>query len=541
MRGITYQKTVEKWGVQEIVCSGISAGNPFTERCISGIFIGEQEMVKTEGFYDGDGLYKVRFMPSFEGKYTFYIEGNFDESMSSSSLQMNSAFSGETEETFSQTEKKETKLTGSFTVTAPSKNNHGPVRTVNTYHFAYEDGTPYYSIGTTCYVWHLQSDERIAQTLATLKENAFNKIRFCIFPKHYDYNLGEPRSYPYEGTPMDSSVLTKENFQEYTGKTEGNEFQLTRFRPEYFQHIEWCIRQLQELGIEADLIVMHPYDRWGFSSMTREQDDLYWKYILARFSAYRNIWWSLANEYDLMEKKTLQDWEHYAKLICERDPYHHLRSIHSCVTFYDYTRPWITHCSIQRQDRYKTAELTDEWRERYQKPVVLDEIVYEGNIQHGWGNISGEELVRRFWEATCRGGYAGHGETYLNEEEILWWSHGGTLHGESQKRFGMLHQILKETPGSGLKPYENVAWDDVCAVPEDERTKPVKSYYLYYYGYMRPSFRDFWFDEESVYEVRVIDTWEMTIENRGTFQGKFRVELPGKPYIAVQIRKRNAE
>ena len=26
----------------------------------------------------------------------------------------------------------------------------------NTYHMAYEDGTPYYSIGTTCYVWELQ-------------------------------------------------------------------------------------------------------------------------------------------------------------------------------------------------------------------------------------------------------------------------------------------------------------------------------------------------------------------------------------------------
>lgn len=47
------------------------------------------------------------------------------------------------------------------------------------------------------------------------------------------------------------------------------------------------------MGIEADLIVMHPYDRWGFAQMTKEQDALYWKYVLARFSAYRNMWWSL--------------------------------------------------------------------------------------------------------------------------------------------------------------------------------------------------------------------------------------------------------
>ncbi len=44
------------------------------------------------------------------------------------------------------------------------------------------------------------------------------------------------------------------------------------------------------------------------------------------------------------------------------------------------------------------AELVNEWRERYRKPVVLDEIAYEGNIQHGWGNITAEEMTRRFWE-----------------------------------------------------------------------------------------------------------------------------------------------
>ena len=68
---------------------------------------------------------------------------------------------------------------------------------------------------------------------------------------------------------------------------------------------------LMNLGIEADLIVMHPYDRWGFSMMKAEDDNRYWKYVLARFSAYRNVWWSLANEYDLMHEKTLSDCQHY--------------------------------------------------------------------------------------------------------------------------------------------------------------------------------------------------------------------------------------
>ena len=193
-----------------------------------------------------------------------------------------------------------------------------------------------------------------------------------------------PITYPYEGTPCDSTVLNENNFAEYNGCAPGNDWDFTRFNPAHFQHIEKCIQALMKLGIEADLIVMHPYDRWGFSMMKAEDDDRYWKYVLARFSAYRNVWWSLANEYDLMHEKTLSDWERYAGIICEKDPYHHLRSIHNCKAYYDYNLPWITHCSIQRTETYRSSELVNEWREKYHKPVILDEICYEGNIQFGW-------------------------------------------------------------------------------------------------------------------------------------------------------------
>lgn len=494
---------VERWGIFEIAVSGPSEGNPFVDHRISGSFHSKNEDKQVIGFYDGEGIYRVRFMPSFEGEYCYKISADFLEQP----------------------------VCGTFFATAPSAGNHGPVRVHNRYHFAYEDGTPYYSIGTTCYVWDLQSDERIAQTLETLKKSAFNKIRFCIFPKHYVYNFGEPRSYPYVGTPMDSSVLTEQNFWQYNGHSAGNQWDFFRFNPEHFQHIEWCILQLQNLGIEADIIVMHPYDRWGFSCMNREQDTHYWKYVLARFSAYRNVWWSLANEYDFMRDKCIDDWEHYASLICEFDPYRHLRSIHNGSTMYDHSRSWITHCSVQRVDLYKTGEMADQWRTLYGKPVVMDEIAYEGNIPDGWGNITGEELLRRFWESACRGGYPGHGETYCHPQNILWWSHGGQLHGESHKRFHLLHKILSETPGIGLKCVQR-SWDCTTAVPQEDGKG---LYYLMYYSFMRPSSRDFYFDDTTPIKVTVIDTWEGTRQEYGTFTGSFRVNLPGKQYMAIRL------
>ncbi len=496
---------VEKWSVFELVLKGNKDKNPFTDYGITGTFTGENESKTVDGFYDGDGIYRIRFMPSFEGEYNYIIKGSFSKEC----------------------------YKGSFKVLPASEGNHGPVRVASKYHFAYEDGTPYYSIGTTCYAWTHQPVSMQEQTLDSLKNSPFNKIRFCIFPKHYDYNLYEPLTYPYEGVPCDISALSKENFLEYKPSNPENKWDYTRFNPEHFRIIENRIAELNELGIEADLILMHPYDRWGFSEMDMESCKLYLKYVIARFSACRNVWWSLANEYDLCEKKTIKDWEEYADIICRKDPYHRLRSIHNCKAIYDFTRPWVTHCSIQRTEIYLSAVNTKAWREQYGKPVVLDETGYEGNINHSWGNLTAEEMVRLFWTATVRGGYCGHGETYMDEKDKLWWSHGGVLYGESAPRLKFLLDILKEVPGLGLSPADLRKWEENSATAA--HLGFCGKYYLFYTGRTRPGYKEFEFEPDRQYKVEVIDTWNMTIENRGTYTGKFTINLPSKEFMAVRI------
>lgn len=514
----------EKWGMLELSVEGPKEGNPFLEHWVEGRFTGADEDVTVDGFYDGDGVYRVRFMPSFEGVYRYCVQGDFLAE----------------------------EMTGEFTVTPAQEGNHGPVRVAEQYHFAYADGTPHYSVGTTCYVWNHQSDERIAETLKTLEETGINKIRFCVFPKHYNYNLREPRSYPYEGTPMDSSVLTEMNFHEYNGKENGSRWDYFRFCPEHFRHIEYCILELQKRGIEADLIMMHPYDRWGFSSMTKEADAFYWSYAVTRFAAFRNVWWSFANEYDLLSRKTEEDWEGYAKLVMEKDPYNHLRSIHHCFRMYDHSRPWITHCSIQGNPATANA-----LREKFGKPVVMDEMRYEGNLPYPWGNATAKEMTRRFWDAACRGGYPGHGETFLSPADlgrvvnpesgecgsqdaggpVLWWSHGGKLHGESWKRLGFLRQIMEETPGGGLM-LEKDLYGILIAVPEAEKELAVKSYYLYYFDDAQPAYADITADPDTEYEVDIIDTWNMTVTPAGTHRGRFFLDLPGNQYMAVRLKRK---
>ena len=83
---------------------------------------------------------------------------------------------------------------------------------------------------------------------------------------------------------------------------------------------------------------------------------------------------------------------------------------------------------------------------QYQKPVIYDECKYEGNIPQGWGNLDAKTMTQRFWLGTMGGCYVGHGETYQHPQDILWWSKGGVLHGESPQRIQWLKDFMAQAP-----------------------------------------------------------------------------------------------
>ena len=183
-------------------------------------------------------------------------------------------------------------------------------------------------------------------------------------------------------------------------------------------------------------------------------------------------------------------------------------------------------------------------RKKYKKPVVWDEIGYEGNVDRGWGNISGQELVRRFWESVLRGGCAGHGETYIHPEDILWWAKGGVLHGDSEPRLKFLKKIWDETPGGCLKAINEEPFDEVISIPVEENKicnwmqTTWCSYELHYFGIGRPAYRILELPEDASYQVEVIDTWNMTITDTGVHSGFTKVELPGQEWMAIRIIKK---
>lgn len=214
----------------------------------------------------------------------------------------------------------------------------------------------------------------------------------------------------------------------------------------FWKMLEERISQLAAMGIEADLILFHPYDHWGFAELSKDECMTYLDYAIRRLSAFPNVWWSLANEYDLMESFEPERWGELATFIGENDFCRHMLSNHNFVQPWDFSHPNVTHCCLQTSD----AEQIPYLQRKYGKPVILDEMGYEGNIPFGWGNLSAFEMVNRFWKSCCSGGYATHGETFMeemNDEQILWWSKGGTLKGESPARIRFLKELLESLPG----------------------------------------------------------------------------------------------
>jgi hypothetical protein len=494
---------IEQWGMFELALNGPAEGHPFDAK-LSAEFTSGSSSVNVNGFYDGQGVYRIRFMPPRQGVWKYATKSDRPELAGKS---------------------------GEFMCGKPSAGNHGPVVVRNQFHFAYADGTPFVPISTTLYGWVNQRSEELQETtLASLRALPFNRVRMAVLPINYgDDNV--PRYFPFEENADES-------------------WNYARFDPRFFQHIEKRLGDLRDLGIEAELILFHSRDggKTELDRMPAATDDRYLRYVVARFSAFRNVWWNLANEFDAMRFKRDSDWQRFFEIIAAEDPVGHPRAIHQMRRYFNPTSPLVTYMSVQSSTAVAGFGRPQMYRQICGKPVVFDEVQYEGDIPQSWGHLSGEELVLRFWMGTIGGVYVTHGETYTNPQGVAWISRGGSLVGQSPKRIAFLKEILSTAPAEGINPL----------VAEDTYGIAGRSgeWYLVYFGKNKPTE---WAFESPVGRIRagsnfhvdVLDTWNMTItpieqpvtirtpatQGGVTPDPPVKIPLPGKPYMALRIRR----
>jgi hypothetical protein len=208
---------------------------------------------------------------------------------------------------------------------------------------------------------------------------------------------------------------------------------------------------------------------------------------------------------------------------------------------------------------------------------MIDECCYEGNLPQFWGSLSAREMVFRFWRTFASGAYCTHGETYLSDDDVVWWAKGGVLKGESPKRIAFLREIMESLPGplvpadGGIVELAQMSPEEIekgmAQQPEDlrdfirmiaasigrmrvdDRTAHIggehewaahvgEEAFLWFNDLMCFGEQTLRLPEDGRFRVELIDVWEMTrTVIAEDVSGETIIRLPGKEGLAVMAVK----
>jgi hypothetical protein len=385
------------------------AGNPFTEASLKGEFAqaGSAEPQAVEGFCDSaDGsVYRIRFMPSKSGTYTFHL------------LLKRGAQSEE--------------YSGGFT--AADEHRRGPLRVDPAYpwHFIWEGtGEHYFFNGTTAY-WLVgfRDQSAIDYTIDRLAALKVNRMRVTISGRESITMFGEPVMNGARWTALISAWPAKSADDPFHPG-----FDYSRFNVAYWQKFDRMLRHARERKMVISL-VLDMGDNGVHPEAGGEDERRYIRYAVARFSAFSNITWDLGDDLDSYRDEA---WTHQTGMLIEEwDPYRHLATSHPAKSndHQDRAAGWFGFTSYQEWSRNQHA-LMLESRKLQQKtgriiPQTNEEYGYEDHYPE-WaaaGSDSADVLRRTPWEIYMAGAYQTAGESTHRGTNIWPDTGGGWMNG----------------------------------------------------------------------------------------------------------------
>jgi hypothetical protein len=393
------------------------ARNPFTDATLNGSFAktGGSGRIDVEGFCDSpDGaIFRIRFMPSSPGDYTYsiaYRQGPFEKTYS-----------------------------GKFRAT--DGHRRGPIRVDPKYpwHFIWEgSGEHYFFNGTTAFWLMGWRDEHVINyCIERLQKLKINRIRVLV-AGNAEIFWGEP-------------VMTGANFTyalrpwmaEKPESFDRPGIDFTRFNIPYWQKWERMVR----FARDRDMIISAIQDISMHKAQPAEYSDderRYLRYMVARLSAFSNITYDLGDDMDSFRD---EKWVHATGILIESwDPYKHLATSHPVHREnQDRGSAWFGFTSIQDWRRPQHALMLEE-REIQKKtgriiPQANEEYGYEDHYPH-WAppppGDSAETLRQMAWEIAMAGAYGTAGETSRRGTNIWPDTGGGWINGRSDDTTVML-------------------------------------------------------------------------------------------------------
>ena len=165
------------------------------------------------------------------------------------------------------------------------------------------------------------------------------KFRMGLFEHPYDFNHEEPERFLF-------------------ASREGGTFDFCQPDETFCTAFEEDLKRLQTSSCST------PYDHWGFARMKKEECLSCLRKAARRLAAFPNVWWSLVNEYDRMDRFDRSWWKDFAACLHEEDPCGHLLSNHQCITEWDFADPNTTHVCLQSSAVMRTLSIRRSLRSR---------------------------------------------------------------------------------------------------------------------------------------------------------------------------------
>jgi hypothetical protein len=485
---------------QDLEIKGTYAGkNPFYAQ-VEGKFTSPRgEIFRIPGFYIEKETWAVRFSPTMAG--TWHYE------FSSPDIDIDGSQSG----TLTYAEQDLTKARGHLRL---SKDRPG--------HFVFDNGEYHFMNAYECdWLWAMDlgtdSLNKTEGLLDQIVSHKFNTVIMNVYAHDCNWTPQGREEYTY--TPPALYV--------WEGSNDSPDH--SRMNLEFFHHFDKVMDLLQEKNLMVHLFFKVYNKMVNYPERFSPEDDLYFKYITARYQSYDNIVWDFSKEAkNEPDKKYILNRINYIKSF---DAYNNLVTIHDDPGFLweEQNRKSIDFITAQQHSSFYYSALAAKYR--YKMPYFNSEFQYEHgpkgikDIAYGISQPP-EEAIQRAWEVVLAGGYPAYYYTYT-----AWTTVDYRYDPPGATYFEILYDFMT-----------NVDWWDF--EPTMELTQPTTAFALskgeeeiiFYPGIRKRDLKGFaltmtWWDM-ALYEGYWLDIFsgEKIKVERGSIvpnkEGRYHVEIP---------------
>jgi hypothetical protein len=299
-------------------------------------------------------------------------------------------------------------------------------------------------MGFECdWIWALDHDKPDLPTLGPfldrLAERGFNHIIMNVYAHDTGWAKGNLNEWDYGPPPI------------YPWGGSNDEPDFTRMNLDFWRHYDRVIEALFERGIVAHVMlrVYNKMVKWPENGSP--EDDLYYRYAVARYGAYPNVIWDFSkeahNEKDADYKLAVLN------KIKEMDPYDNLVTVHDDNANYENGNYDI--CDFRSDQQHSNwGEVIQQQRAQRRWPVVNVEYGYEEGVDNlpTYGvKQPWEEVLRRTWEICCAGGYPNYYYSNTSWDLIKWQPEP-----PGWKRYRILRDFFESTRWWGAEPHQDL-------------------------------------------------------------------------------------